>query len=84
EFLDEFRQAIADFRVMLVNPDYDAIRAWIQGLAPMLEEGARTTLEVPIDRAVVDAKAFVRRKLRELPIRPLRKEITDFLHGLAD
>ncbi|NWM98611.1 hypothetical protein, partial [Escherichia coli] len=44
EFLDEFRQAIADFRVMLVNPDYDAIRAWIQGLAPMLEEGARTTL----------------------------------------
>ncbi|WP_447515817.1 hypothetical protein, partial [Clostridioides difficile] len=55
EFLDEFRQAIADFRVMLVNPDYDAIRAWIQGLAPMLEEGARTTLEVPIDRAVVDA-----------------------------
>jgi hypothetical protein len=69
--------------VTLTNPDLDAIRAFIQSLAPMLEAQARETVEAPIDRAVLEAKEFIRRKLRELPVRALRQEVTNFLHELA-
>ena len=83
EYLTVFRQEIADFRVTLTNPDLNAIRAFIQSLAPMLEAQARETVEAPIDRAVLEAKEFIRRKLRELPVRALRQEVTNFLHELA-
>jgi uncharacterized protein (DUF2267 family) len=38
---------------------------------------------VPIDQAVEAAKEFVRRTLRQIPIRDLRNELTKFLHGAA-
>ena len=83
EYLEEFREAVVKLRVMLATPDFDRIRGFIKTLAPMIEARARETVEVPIDRAVIEAKEFVRRKLRELPVRALRQEITGFLHGLA-
>lgn len=83
EFFDGFRHSLDDLRAMLANLDYPGLRDRIDKLAPMLEQQARAILEDPVDRAVIEAKDFVRRKLRELPVRALRQEISDFLHGLA-
>jgi hypothetical protein len=84
EFLDDFRAQIRAVRAQMESPDLDAARQFIRGLAPLIEERARLTVEVPIDEAVERAKAFVRRTLRQLPVRDLRDQLTRFLRQVVE
>jgi len=84
EFLDDFRRMIAAVRAEMENPDLARVRAFLQGLAPVIEERARLAIEVPIDGAVIRAQEFVRRTLRQLPVRDLRNQLTRYLQQLVD
>jgi hypothetical protein len=83
EFLEDFRAQLGAVRAQMESPDLDAARQFIQRLAPLIEERARLVIEVPIDAAVERAAAFVRRTLRQLPVRDLRDQLTRFLKTLV-
>lgn len=84
EFLDDFRAQVRSVRALMDNPDLAQVRAFLQGLAPMIEERARVVVEQPIDAAVRRAEDFVRRNLRALPVRDLRQQVTRFLHEAVE
>jgi phage-related protein len=83
EFLDDFRQIVAAVRAEMENPDLARVRAFLQTLAPIIEERARLSVEVPIDNSVIRAQEFVRRTLRQLPVRDLRNQLTRYLQDLV-
>lgn len=83
DFLDSLRVGIVSLRAAIADLDLDLIRNFLEQLTPQLEAQARVLIEVPVDRAVEAAKDFIRRKLRELPVRALRAEVTRFLHEVA-
>jgi hypothetical protein len=82
-FMDDFRAMVRAVRAQTENPDLEATRQFIRGLAPEMEARARHVIEAPIDEAVVRAKEFVRRTLRQLPVRDLRNQLTRFFHDVA-
>ncbi len=84
EFLEDFRRMVAAVRAEMANPDLARVRAFLQGLGPIIEERARLSIEVPIDKAVIRAQDFVRRTLRQLPVRDLRNQLTRYLQLLVD
>jgi hypothetical protein len=84
DFFDQLRRGLHEFREPIENPDFEQIRTFLNGLAPMIELRAREGIEVPIDNAVSRAKDFVRRIMRQIPVRQLRNELTKFLHEAAD
>jgi uncharacterized protein YoxC len=83
EFLGDLRGVLRDARSHVDNLDFAAIRDFLTSLAKVIEDQATEQIDRPIDAAVEKAKTFVRRTFRQIPILPLREELTSFLLGAA-
>lgn len=84
DLLDGWRQTIAGVRATLEAVDATEAMSSFEGLLDGFENEARTILETGVDAGVEGAKQWLRDLLREIPLRPLRRRLSDAIAGIAD
>jgi len=83
EFLDEWREQIAEARAEVEQMDASLITQHLPRLVAHIENTARVEIVEPINAQVRQLELWVRGLLRELGLRQLRARLSAFIHSIA-
>lgn len=84
DLLDGWRELVAGVRATLGAVDGAEAMASINGLLDELEVQLRSVLVAGVETGVDAAKQWLRDLLREIPVRPLRRQLSEAIAAVAD